>query len=91
MKSELKRLTITFNPKGVEYAVLYRHTEEPPTPGTKKRTGAAASMARAALETALEGLTGEVLWGGFGTDTRTSRDVVMVECRPRRIPKHEGE
>lgn len=88
--TELCRLTVTFAPDGtLEYVVLYQHTVEPPTPGTKRRTRTAAAMARTGLETALAGLDGEVVWGGFGTDTRTSRDVVMVERRPHRIPKHE--
>ncbi len=77
--NELRRLTVTFKPEGIEYAVLYAHTNELPTPGTKTRTTKAATMARTGLETALAGLDGEVVWGGFGTDTRTSRDMVVVD------------
>jgi hypothetical protein len=52
---ELQRLTVTFNPEGTEYAIVYSHADELPRPGTKTRTTRAARMARKALETALEG------------------------------------
>ena len=83
MKRELKRLTITFTPKGLEYAVVYDHTDEPPTPGTKTRTRRASQMTRKGLEEALRGLEGDLSWGGFGTDTRTSRDVLVADRRGR--------
>jgi len=42
-------------------------------------------MARRGLALALERLEGEaassLAWGGFGTDTRISRDVVLAEAK----------
>jgi hypothetical protein len=83
--NELQRLIITFQPdQSVEYEIFYSHTEELPRPGTKTRTTRATRMARKALETALEGLgNGEVFWGGFGTNERTSKDVVVVDRKGR--------
>jgi hypothetical protein len=78
----LQKLTIIFADEGIELAVSYLHTEDPPTPGSKTRTTTAARMARAALETALEGLrTRPAIWGGFGTDTRESTDRIVVDRR----------
>ncbi len=79
-RSALRSVTVTFTPEGLEYAVTYAHEGEPPNPGTKTRTTTAARMARRGLEVALEGLAaGAPAWGGFGTNTKVSRDVVMVE------------
>ncbi len=75
-----RRLTITFMPQGVEYAVTCAHTDEPPTPGTKTRTARASRMVRKALEAALEGLgAGAVAWGGYNTNTKASTDRILVE------------
>jgi hypothetical protein len=41
---------------GGEYAGAYDHDHEPPTPGSKGRTRAAARMVQKALEAVLEGL-----------------------------------
>jgi hypothetical protein len=52
----LKRITITFMAEGaIEYSVTYLHTDELPTPGTKRRTTRALRMARTGLQTVLEG------------------------------------
>jgi len=75
----LERITVTFTPEGIEYAVCYAHADEPPTPGTKTRTTRASRMARKGLEAALEGLgAGAVTWGGYATDTRHSTDRILV-------------
>ena len=76
----LERIIVTFHREGVELEVRYAHADEPPTPGTKKRTATAVRMARKGLEMALEGLGwGSVAWGGFSTDTRQSTDRVLVD------------
>jgi hypothetical protein len=81
----LQKLTIIFGDEGIELAVSYLHTEDPPTAGSKGRTTIAARMARKGLEAALEGLgKGVLLWGGFGTNTRESTDHVIVERKERR-------
>jgi hypothetical protein len=81
--SQLQRLIITFKPDAtLEFAVTYAHgeAEEPPNPGTKKRTTSAARMAAHGLRLALEGLDkGTPIWGGFATNTRTSRDTIIVD------------
>ena len=42
-------------------------------------------MARKGLEAALEALgSGPVLWGGFGTDSRVSKDTIIADRRSRR-------
>ena len=81
MKCELRSITVTFSREGdTEISVAYAHAHELPAPGTKKRTATATEMARKGLEAALEDLgSGPVVWGGFGTDTRVSRDVVLVD------------
>ena len=38
MTSVLKRITVTFLPKGVEFAVTYAHTDEPPEPALSSST-----------------------------------------------------
>jgi hypothetical protein len=75
----LKKVTVTFGPEAIEYAVCYLHTDEPGSPGTKTRTTRAATLARKGLEAALAGLDkGALLWGGFGTNTRQSTDRIMI-------------
>jgi len=87
-RPELRSVVATFAGDGsIEYAVTYAHQRdyEPPNPGTKTRTITAARMARRGLALALERLEGEaassLAWGGFGTDTRISRDVVLAEAK----------
>jgi hypothetical protein len=76
----LKRVSVTFDDDGLEIAVAYTHTDEPPMPGSKGRTTKALRMARAGLEAALDSLgTGAGIWGGFATNTRESTDRIMVE------------
>lgn len=78
----LKQVLTIFREDGsIEYAVSYAHIDEPPTPGSKKRTTTASRMARRGLQAALEGLDqGYALtWGGFGTNTRESTDRIIVE------------
>jgi hypothetical protein len=78
----LRRLVVSFERDSIEYAVTYEHTDSPPTPGTKKRTTTAARMAAAGLERALEALRepgGPVVWGGFGTNTKVSKDTIIVD------------
>jgi len=84
MSRVLRSIGVTFTREGIEFAVTYAHDGEQPMPGTKKRTTAAATMARKALELALEGLgSGPVLWGGFGTNTQVSKDTIIVERKER--------
>jgi hypothetical protein len=83
-RAVVKSVTATFTPEGIEFAVLYSHEGEPPTPGSKTRTSKAARMARMGLETALKGLDDDLIWTGFATDTRTSRDTIMVDRKPRK-------
>ena len=81
MKRELRSITVTFSREGnTEFAVTYAHAHELPSPGTKRRTATATEMARKGLEAALEALgSGPVVWGGFGTDTRVSKDTIIVD------------
>ncbi len=80
MKPVLQSVLVRFEREGVEIAVSYSHLETgQPNPGTKTRARRAARMARAGLQTALEGLDrGDALWGGYGTDTHESTDRVLV-------------
>ena len=69
-------------------SVTYAHSQEQPTPGTKKRTATAARMACKGLEAALEALgSGQVTWGGFGTDTRISRDTIIADRKETTWPQ----
>jgi hypothetical protein len=81
--SQLRRVVIEFKPDAtLEFAVTYAHGEasEPPQPGTKTRTRSATRMAAYGLRRALEGLDkGTPIWGGFATNTRTSRDTIIVD------------
>jgi hypothetical protein len=79
----LQQVSATFREDGsVEVAISYRHTDDPPTPGSKGRTTTATRMARKGLEAALAGLDkGDVLWGGFGTGISESTDTVLAERR----------
>ena len=80
--AELKRLVVTFQPDAtLEFAVTYAHGEadEPANPGTKKRTTSAARMAAHGLRDALAHLEqGTLVWGGFGTNMKVSRDTIVV-------------
>jgi hypothetical protein len=77
----LTRIVATFRPDAIEYAVTYSHRDHvEANPGTKTRTTTATRMARKGLEAALEGLgSGLVVWGGFGTNTRVSKDTLIVD------------
>lgn len=78
MSPELSRITVTFGAEGTEYTVTYTHSHEQLTPGSKRCTPSAAAMARMGLEAALGTLgSGPVMWGGFGTDTRVSKDTIV--------------
>jgi len=86
MTLELASLVLTFKPDGTtEISVTYTHDEsEVANPGTKTRTTTAAKMAAHGLRLALEGLEDAKrvpIWGGFATDTRTSKDMIMVDRR----------
>ena len=84
MSRVLRSIRVTFDDKGIEYAVTYAHSQEQPTPGTKARTARAVTMARKGLEAALEALgSGPVVWGGFGTDTRVSKDIIIADRKER--------
>jgi hypothetical protein len=81
----LKSVTVTFARDGaVEYAVMYAHTEEPPTPGIKTRTTRMAQMAANGLRDALAHLKeGALVWGGFATNTRESTDELVADRKER--------
>ena len=80
MSGVLRSIRVTFTHEGIEFAVTYAHDGEPPTAGTKRRTSTAERMARTGLEAALEALSsGQVAWGEFGTDTRVSKDTIIVD------------
>jgi hypothetical protein len=80
MSRVLRSIGVTFTREGIEFAVTYAHDGELPAPGTKKRTATATEMARKGLEAALEALgSGAVVWGGFGTDTRVSKDTIIAD------------
>jgi hypothetical protein len=84
MRPVLKSVSVRFlEDDALEYAVLYQHAEGPPTPGSKTRTRQAGQMVRKGLTEALESLEGDLTWGGFATNTRTSRDVVVADRRGR--------
>jgi len=80
---QLQKIAVEFKPDAtLEFAVTYAHGEadEPPNPGTKTRTRSATRMAAYGLRRALEGLDkGTPIWGGFATNTRTSRDTIIVD------------
>lgn len=79
MRPVLQSILVRFEREGIEIAVRYEHSDTQPTPGTKTRTRRAARMARAGLESALEGLDrGDALWGGHGTNTHASTDKVLL-------------
>jgi hypothetical protein len=82
MKS-ISRIVVTFGSRGVELDVTYTHDEDVvEIPGSKKRTTSTQVMAQMALERAQECLrTGRVIWGGFGTNMRTSTDRILVDKR----------
>ena len=78
--TELRRVVVTFSEEQMEISATYAHAHELPAPGTKKRTATATEMARKGLEAALEDLgSGPVVWGGFGTDTRVSKDTIIAD------------
>ena len=85
--TQLRKLAVTFKPDAtLEFAVTYAHGEagEPATPGTKKRTTSAARMAAHGLRDALAHLDSsaseaKLVWGGFGTNMKVSRDTIVVE------------
>jgi hypothetical protein len=78
--SELCEIKVSFAHEGIMICVSYGHTNEPPQPGTKTRTRSATRMAAYGLRRALEGLDkGTPIWGGFATNTRTSRDTIIVD------------
>ncbi len=81
MSRVLRSIRVTFTREGIEFAVTYAYdAHELPAPGTKKRTATAERMACKGLEAALEALgSGQVAWGGFGTDTRVSKDTIIVD------------
>jgi hypothetical protein len=85
--TQLRKLTITFQPDAtLEFAVTYAHGEadEPPSPGTKKRTTSAARMAAHGLRNALAHLErGALVWGGFGTNMKVSRDTIVVNRKEK--------
>ncbi len=56
MSRILRTIRVTFTREGIEFAVTYAHDGQQPMPGTRKRTAAAAAVARKGLETALEAL-----------------------------------
>jgi hypothetical protein len=86
MKS-ISRVVITFRGEGIDLDITYTHNEDVAlVPGSKGRTSQAANLASMALERAQEHLrTGRVIWGGFGTNMRTSTDRILVD--KRRIPR----
>jgi hypothetical protein len=82
----LERIVLTFKPDGTtEISVTYTYPADADdaalaNPGTKKRTATAARMAAHGLRLALEGLEeGSPVWGGFATDMRRSKDMIMVD------------
>ncbi len=82
----LQRIMITFNPDGtLDFAVTYAHDDhEVANPGTKTRTTTAARMAAEGLRDALAGLeTGSLVWGGFGTNMKVSRDTIVIDRREK--------
>jgi len=85
--SHLQRLIITFKPDAtLELAVTYAHGEadEPASPGTRKRTTSAARMAAHGLRDALAHLEqGTLVWGGFGTNMKVSRDTIVVDRKEK--------
>ena len=84
MSRILRAIGVTFTREGIEFAVTYAHDGEQPVPGTKARTARAATMACKGLEAALEALgSGPVVWGGFGTDTRVSKDTIIADRKER--------
>jgi hypothetical protein len=79
---ELREIRVTFD-REIEISITYAHRDDDhdavANPGTKTRTTAAARMARKGLEVALEGLDrGVPIWGGFATDTRVTRDAILL-------------
>jgi len=85
--TQLRELTVTFQPDAtLEFAVTYAHGEadEPPNPGTKKRTTSAARMAAHGLRDALAHLEqGDLVWGGFGTNMKVSRDTLVANRKEK--------
>jgi hypothetical protein len=84
---QLRKLTVTFQPDAtLELAVTYAHgdLDETPNPGTKKRTTSAARMAAHGLRDALAHLEqGALVWGGFGTNMKVSRDTIVVNRKEK--------
>jgi len=79
---ELREIRVRFTPEGIEISTTYTHPDdlEVANPGTKTRTSTAAKMAAHGLRLALEGLeTDPLIWGGFATNTRTSKDTVVID------------
>jgi hypothetical protein len=85
--SELRRVVVEFKPDAtLEFAITYTHGEldEPASPGTKKRTTSAARMAARGLRDALAHLErGALVWGGFGTNMKVSRDTIVVSRKEK--------
>jgi len=80
--TQLQKIAVEFKPDAtLEFAVTYAHGEadEPANPGTKKRTTTAARMAAHGLRDALAHLEqGALVWGGFGTNMKVSKDLIVV-------------
>ena len=81
MSATLRELHVVFVVDGTtEIRITYAHRHTVPNPGTKTRTATATRMAAAGLRAALESIgSGPVVWGGFGTDTRVSKDTIIVD------------
>ena len=79
--TELREIYVAFTAEGIMISITYGHANElDHAPGTKTRTRAATRMAAHGLRRALERLDkGTPIWGGFATDTRTSKDTIMVD------------
>jgi hypothetical protein len=82
--SELCEIKVSFAHEGIMICVTYGHTNEPPQPGTKKRTTSTARMAAHGLRDALAHLEqGDLVWGGFGTNMKVSRDTLVVNRKEK--------
>ena len=87
--TQLQKIAVEFKPDAtLEFAVTYAHGEadEPASPGTKKRTTSTARMAAHGLRDALAHLEqgeAKLVWGGFGTNMKVSRDTIVVNRKER--------
>ena len=81
---ELREISVAFTAEGIMISVTYGHRDQIPNPGTKTRSRTATRMAAYGLRLALEGLDkGTPIWGGFATNTRTSKDTIIVDGEPK--------